>query len=472
MDVRHIIAITISRWRNCFKILIVIGLFFGTIPPAFADQGGTGDGESWGVAVGYRIARIPYPSAEQQVADVVPLLFFENKFVYIRGLEGGVKLFDKDRWRLSLIGRYRFFDIPAEYQNDIRGDGLDLGIQTKYRINQDLETNVELMSDDKGRLFTNLTGRYNWESGSWKLMPFATLRYKGSRFNERYFGLDGFDNPSDPGTIFRNKIGGGWDITAGSEVRYHVISNLYLIGRAQITSLLDGSTRDSASIDDQTFGEVYLGIAFFEDQTRQKEPVLEATPYWRFAFGWATPSNMGDILLEWDVENDPQNNKLTSVFYGHPVADSLFGVKAFDVYVTPGLVYHLPASSYTDPDSGITYDNQPTTEFVLAMKFYYTVNWPFQWRLGFAEGLSYAREITNLEQREMDQKEYRASNLLNFIDITVDFNLGDLFRVKALRPLWLGYSLHHRSAIFETSSAFGRIKGGSNYNTFYLQYHF
>ncbi len=40
-----------------------------------------------------------------------------------------------------------------------------------------------------------------------------------------------------------------------------------------------------------------------------------------------------------------------------------------------------------------------------------------------------------------------------------------------LRDLWFGYSLHHRSSIFETSSAFGRIKGGSNYNTLYLQYH-
>jgi outer membrane protein len=41
-----------------------------------------------------------------------------------------------------------------------------------------------------------------------------------------------------------------------------------------------------------------------------------------------------------------------------------------------------------------------------------------------------------------------------------------------MNDLWFGYSLHHRSAIFETSSAFGRIKGGSNYNSLYLQYHF
>ena len=51
-------------------------------------------------------------------------------------------------------------------------------------------------------------------------------------------------------------------------------------------------------------------------------------------------------------------------------------------------------------------------------------------------------------------------------------NLGDLFHIKAMDDIWLGYSLHHRSGIFGTSSMFGRIKGGSNYNTISLQYHF
>ena len=57
-------------------------------------------------------------------------------------------------------------------------------------------------------------------------------------------------------------------------------------------------------------------------------------------------------------------------------------------------------------------------------------------------------------------------------DVSIDLNVGDLFRADSVRNLWFGYSLHHRSSIFETSSAFGRIRGGSNYNTLSLQYHF
>jgi outer membrane protein len=427
--------------------------------------------DPWGIAMGFRIARIPYPASEKQVSDVIPLLFFDNKYVFLRGTTGGIKLYDKDEWQLSLIGRYRYFDIPAEFQNEIRGNGLDFGFQAKHRYNDWLQSNLELLADDEGRAHASVDVRYAWDSGSWELLPYARLRWKSADFNNRYFGLDGFEDPNSPGTTFSNPIGSGWDMSLGTEARYHVISNLYLVGQAKVTTLLDDSTRDSASIERQTFGEVYLGVAFFDDKTKARQPSLDAKPYWRFAYGWATPSSMGDILLRWDVEDDPQNNEMVSIFYGHPVADSLFTVKSLDVYLTPGFVYHREADPYTDPDSGITYDSQPTTEYVLALKLYWNLKWPIQWRLGGAEGVSYVKDITNLEQRSMDRKGYRPSNLMNYLDVSIDLNIGDLFNANSMRDLWFGYSLHHRSSIFETSSAFGRISGGSNYNTLYLQYH-
>ena len=62
------------------------------------------------------------------------------------------------------------------------------------------------------------------------------------------------------------------------------------------------------------------------------------------------------------------------------------------------------------------------------------------------------------------------SELMNYLDFSFDVNVGDLFRSERFSRLWLGYSIHHRSSIFESASQFGRIKGGSNYNTIYLQY--
>ena len=71
----------------------------------------------------------------------------------------------------------------------------------------------------------------------------------------------------------------------------------------------------------------------------------------------------------------------------------------------------------------------------------------------------------------MDKKELDTSKLLNYLDLSNDFDIGDIVNYDPLRKLWIGYSLHHRSGIFSGSSTFGRVSGGSNYNSVYLQYH-
>ncbi len=448
----------------------------------------------WGLAMGIRNAKIPYPAEEERVSDVIPLMFYDGDIFFIRGLTGGAKLYNKDKWQFSLTGRYRYFDIPAEFQNLVRGNALDIGGELKYRINNDFETNFEIMTDDESRYYSALNARYHWESGSWELFPYATLRFKSADFNNYYFGLDGFTDPDNIRGKIDNKIGSGFDLTLGSEIRYHVISNFYLIGRAQITTL-DSDTRSSPSIGSGTYGEAYLGIAFFNDKTRKKTSSLEAKPYIRVAHGWATPSNLGTILA-FDWVDDEQDNQLSSIFYGHPLSDSLFGVEALDIYMTLGYVYHHSSDPYSQTlvpgqginslelaglgdnpcdgttDCTITYDDQPTNEYVLGVKMYYNIHWPVHFRLGVAEGVSYIETVSNLEQREMDKKGYRSSNLMNYIDVTADFSLGDVFGVKQMNDLYLGVGIHHRSSIFESASAFGRIKGGSNYNSLYLQYHF
>ena len=471
------------------KLFFTLTLFFASLS-ALAYEVPEKD---WGIAAGFRIARIPYPSEEQQVSDFIPLMFYDGDIFFIRGLTGGAKLYNKEEWQFSLIARYRYFDIPAEYQNLVRGNSLDFGGEVKYRITDELETNFEIMTDNDSRYYSSLNTRYHWDSGSWDIFPYATLRYKSADFNNHYYGLDGLTDPNDTANSIDNKIGSAFDLTIGSEVRYHVISNFYLLGRAQLTTL-DSKTRDSITIDNGTFGEIYLGIAFFNDKTKKKAPSLKAKPYLRFAHGWATPSNIGDILT-FDSVDDEQNNQLSSLFYGHPIADSLFGVEAFDIYITTGFIHHHSSDPYDqtiEPGTGIntseyaglgdnpcdgetsctiTYDRQPTREYVLAIKAYYNINWPVHWRLGFAEGLSYIETVSNIEQREMDQKGYRSSNLMNYLDFTADFSLGDTFGARSINDLYFGIGVHHRSSIFETSSSFGRIKGGSNYPSLYLQYH-
>jgi MipA family protein len=449
--------------------------------------------KNWGISIGIRNATIPFRTEEKSVQDVVPLIYYDGDLLFIRGLSAGIKLYRNDAWQFNLVGQYRFFDIPSEYQNRVQGNAFDIGGQLKYRFNNNLEANFEALSDQHNRSYISLNTRYHWKSGSWELFPYANLRFKGASFNDHYYGLDGFNDPGNPFNTLDNKIGSAFDMTMGSELRYHVTSNFYLLGRAQYTAL-DSKTRNSISIEDGSYGELYLGIAFFNDITNSKVSSLKAKPYIRVAQGWASPSSLGEIV-GLNVEEDPQNNQFTSIFYGYPVADSLFGIEALDIYLTTGYVYHHSSDPYSQtltpgegintPDSvglgsnpcdgvnpcTITYDKQPTSEYVLGIKAYYNMYWPVHWRFGLAEGLSYIETVSNIEQREMDKKGYRSSRFMNYIDVTVDFSLGDTFGFDALNEIYLGAGIHHRSSIFESSSAFGRVKGGSNYPSLYLQYH-
>jgi len=60
---------------------------------------------------------------------------------------------------------------------------------------------------------------------------------------------------------------------------------------------------------------------------------------------------------------------------------------------------------------------------------------------------------------------------MNYLNLTADINLGDVFG-EGLDNIWIGTGVHHRSSVFESSSMFGRIKGGSNYSSVYIQYNF
>ncbi|MFV2055052.1 MAG: MipA/OmpV family protein [Thiohalomonadales bacterium] len=401
--------------------------------------------KTWGVAVGIRSANIPFKTETDRVNDIIPLIFYDADRFYIRGLGMGFRFFRKPKWEFIAIGRYRFFDIPAEYQNQIRGNAFDVGLQFRYMPKESLNFDFEGLSDQHGRNHAITAINYHWDRGDWDLFPYVRLRWKSAEFNNTYYGLN------------RDSIGGAVDAIVGAEVRYHIYNNLYAIGKVSIT-LLDKDTYQSEFVDTQYQNDLYLGIAFFNDKRKTTRRILKSKPYIRMAHGWATPSDIGE-LLALNVKDDPYNNQLTSLFYGHPVADKLFGIP-FEIYMTPGVVYHHNSEVQRN-----------FTEYVFAIKAYYTVKWPWKWRIGAAEGLSYTSNISFIEQQEMDKKNLDTSKLLNFLDFSVDVEIGDIFNYDPLRNLWIGWSLHHRSGIFSGSSTFGRISGGSNYNSVYLQYH-
>ena len=401
--------------------------------------------QNWGVGFAYRSGSIPYVTEDSVVGSLVPMLFFENEYIFLHGLESGVKLYESDDWRVSAITRMHFVDIPQEYQNILQADTNDVGFQLQYKMTHNQFIDLEAMDDLHGRFFSNLRYSANLENGSLEYKPYAQLQWNTSKYNSYYYGLN------------QENIASGMDAIVGIEARYHVWRNFYLLAKAQ-GRYLGTNARKSQYIEDTIDAELHLGIGFFNDKSKAKKKNLDISPYVRLAQGWATPSNLNGIITG-DTEKDPYNNQLTSLFYGYPLADEIFGLP-LDFYLTPGFVFHH-SSEVQDA----------TQEYVLAIKAYYTIPLPWKVRFGVAEGISYVDTVTYIEQTEMDEKGYRSSQLLNYLDFSLDLHLGDVFGEK-LDDMWLGYGIHHRSAIFESSSRFGRIKGGSNYNTVYLQWHY
>lgn len=405
--------------------------------------------KTWGVGVLTRYAQIPFATEDDTVTSLVPMMFYQGEVFFIRGTEGGAHVYQQDDWQINAIARMRFFDIPAQFQNQVQGDAVDLGIQWRKTFDTNSYFDLEFFSDLEGNPYANITNSWYFQYNSWELMPKVTARYKSSDFNSRYFALE---------QVTKQHIGAGFEFNATLETRFHVTSNFYLLGSLGAT-VLDNNAYQTNVINERWQSEAYLGFAFFNDISKPKKASLNNHGYLRVAHGWATPSNIGDIIRGNSLK-DEYNNQLTSIYYGLPLTDELFSLP-LDIYLTTGFVWHWN-SEVQDSEQ----------EYVLAIKAYYTINWPVRWRLGLAEGLSYMSDVTYIERSEMERKGYRPSELMNAIDFSVDINLGDIFNINEFKKIWLGYSIHHRSAIFESASQFGRIKGGSNYNTIYLQFDF
>ncbi|WP_220743413.1 MipA/OmpV family protein [Shewanella colwelliana] len=405
--------------------------------------------DDWGVAIGVRRGDIPYAVEDDEVYDVLPLLKFESDYAFINGMEGGVHLWQQGDHQINAYTRFRFVDIPKELQNESQAQAFDFGLQYKF-THGPWEADVALLSDSHKRGYLYTRTKYHWQQGDWKLTPYAEFQWKSDDFNQYYYGLEQYD------------VGSGVQVNAGVEARYHVVSNLYLLGQFGIGRLED-SVSNLPSIDTAYQYESFLGFGFFPEPNKKSYRSVpysdDSDEFLRLSHGWATPSNLNEIL-NWNTRTDPYNNQMSSLFYGTRLSETLFTLP-IELYFTPGVAWHHSSEVQND-----------LAEAVVAIKAFYTFELGPRFRLGVAEGLSYVSSLTHIEGSEIEEKGYKPSKLLNYLDFSLDVNMGDLFNSHNMRNMWLGYAIHHRSGIFETSSAFGRIKGGSNYQTIYLQWHF
>lgn len=417
----------------------------------------------WGVGISARHGTIPYSTDRaDSVRTTIPQIFYEGEHVFLRDLEWGVKAYDEGDNRINAVVKRRFVNIPRRMQNEYQEDALDWGLQWIHRVNDERSWRIEALTETQSR--SQLYAGHDWQLqyGNLEVNPSAGLRYKSRKFNSYYYGLSDYEE------FKGQEIDAGIEAEAGVSIRYPLMGGFYLTGALEYV-YLDSNARHSPHVDSNGFGAIRVGFIYFDEPATGAgtAPAMAEGSYLRGAHGWATPSDMNEIL-RFKSERDAYNNQMSSVFYGHPLRQGWLGLPV-DVYLHSGIVYHYEKDKVDENGRKV---QDPVWEGVVSIKAYYNFTWPTRWRFGIAEGLSYVSRLTYNEWQEMDKKGNEGSKLMNYLDVSFDANVGDLFRSKSLENLWAGYSMHHRSSIFQQASQFGRIKGGSNFNTFYLQYHF
>jgi len=177
----------------------------------------------------------------------------------------------------------------------------------------------------------------------------------------------------------------------------------------------------------------------------------------RAAYGVATANSLGDVISG-NLGSHPQDLSVVAIDAGYLLKEDLFDLP-IDIYAKGGLSY-FNEGTHDDTYEGLAY-----------IKAYYNIDFlDNRVRFGFGEGVSYTTSVLEAERYEAVIDNENTSKFLNYLDISLDFDIGRLINYKPMKDTYFGILLKHRSGIF---GLINNVKGGgSNYNSIYLERNF
>ncbi|MEN4045999.1 MULTISPECIES: hypothetical protein [Sulfurimonas] len=151
-------------------------------------------------------------------------------------------------------------------------------------------------------------------------------------------------------------------------------------------------------------------------------------------------------------------------------------LKAYNLdggYLLAKDLFTLPLDLYLK--GGLTFYDETAQKDVygadIYIKAYYNIDfWNNRVRFGFGEGASYVSRVLEIERIDAQNHNDNNSHFLNYLDISLDFDLGKLVKYKPLDETYIGVLLKHRSGIF---GLINNVRhGGSNYESVYIEKNF
>lgn len=210
-----------------------------------------------------------------------------------------------------------------------------------------------------------------------------------------------------------------------------------------------------------------LGTFIFgEDQNKEEDQYLV-----RILYGKASYSSFRDLVSFQESTRDEQRGTLIGVQFENYLKRDLWNGRA-DLTFFSGFIYHrqdikVEDGEYTEPKE---LSGKDTYQLHGGIKLYWK---EFPWnkyvrtRLGLGEGLSIVKDRLDIEVQNTNKEgEKSDAHVLNYLDLTLAFNLRDITRWEKLENYYTGVGISHRSGIFGHVSG---VDGGSNYWTFFIE---
>jgi len=191
----------------------------------------------------------------------------------------------------------------------------------------------------------------------------------------------------------------------------------------------------------------------------------------RILYGKASYSSFRDLVTFQESTRDEQRGTLIGLQFENYLARDIWNGSG-DLTYFSSFIYHrqdikVEDGRYTEPKK---LSGKDTYQLNGGIKVYWK-NFPWdryvRTRIGLGEGISLVRERLDIEIQNTNKEDEKSdAHILNYLDLTLSFNLRDITRWDQLEDYYIGGGISHRSGIFGYVSG---VDGGSNYWTFFIE---
>lgn len=413
-----------------------------------------------------RVERSPYVGGGTRT-DLLPLYLYEGERFFLRANRLGLNLVSADTERLDVFLHRRLEGFPEDdvpsglVGMEYRNVGVDFGFSYRHKlpwatlfgaIAQDVSG-----TSQGGEI--NLGLFHDWQHGRLLLRPSASVSWRSAKLNDYYYGVRPAEATADRPAY---APGAGVNTSLGLYASVAVSTGWQLLGSASVTAL-SRNVRDSPVVNDRVVPALSVG-AVYDFGSHQRQADQAATPvYVRALYGRAAVDDCHLVriltLRCLDIEQDIPST-IGGVHFGRQFVERA-NDWPLDFVGYGGLIYRRDQPQQPD---GVQLD--------LFMKaFWYGLPWNdrVKTRLGWGFGISMATRVPYIEVVKQAERGRPTSRVLNYLDPSIDFSLGDLIGSKSLKNTYLGFGVSHRSGIFGASRLLGNVDGGSNYPFIYLE---